>query len=90
MHYMRPWVRNEQQGSVAVKKFQGQVWKTYLVNRNRKDSVHFGTSEGGTGPFETIFGQIVFKPLVFGSFGEMSSNVVSLVETAVEYTSGGT
>ena len=27
----------------------------------------------------------MFKPLVFGFFGKMSSNVVSLVETAVEY-----
>ena len=46
--------------------------------------VHFGTLEGGKGPLETIFGQIVFKPLVFGTFGEMSSNVVALVETDVE------
>jgi len=47
--------------------------------------MHFGTSEGSKGPLETIFWQIVFTPLVFESFEEMSSNVVSLVETAVEY-----
>ncbi len=34
---------------------------------------------------KTIFVQINFKPFVFGSFGEMSSNVVTLVETAVVY-----
>ena len=82
---MRPDERDDQQESAAVNKFQGQVRRTYLVNLKRKDSVHFGTSEHGRGPLETIFGQIVFKPLVFGSFGEMSSNVVQLVETAVEY-----
>ena len=56
-----------------------------MVNLKRKDLVHFGTSEGSRGPIESIFMQIVFKPLVFGTFGEMSSNVVGLVETAVEY-----
>ncbi len=56
-----------------------------MVNLKRKDLVHFGTPEGSKGSLETIFRQIVFKPMVFGSFGEMSSNVVSLVETAVEY-----
>ncbi len=44
-----------------------------------------GTSEGGRGPLATIFRQIVLTPLVFGFFGEISSNVVSLVETAVKY-----
>jgi hypothetical protein len=78
-------VRDDQQGSAAVNKLQGQVRRTYLVNLKCKDSFHFGTSEQGRGPLETIFRQIVFKPLVFGSFGEMSSNVVQLVETAVEY-----
>ena len=85
VHYMRLGVRDEQQGSTAVNKLQGQVRKSYLVNLKRKDSVHFGTSEGGKGPLETIFIHIIFKPVVFGSLGEMSSNVVSLVETAVEY-----
>ena len=28
---------------------------------------------------------MVFKPLVFGSFGEMSSHVKELIEMAVEY-----
>jgi hypothetical protein len=56
-----------------------------MVNLKRKDSVHLGTPEACRGPLETIFMHIVFKPLVFGSFGEMSSNVVNLVETAVKY-----
>jgi hypothetical protein len=85
IHYRRPCVQNEQRGSACVNKFQGQVRKSYLVNLKRKDLVHFGTPEGSKGSLETIFRQIVFKPMVFGSFGEMSSNVVSLVETAVEY-----
>ena len=55
VHYMRPDVRNEQQGSSAVDKFQSEVRKSYLVNLKRKDSVHFGTSEGERGPLETIF-----------------------------------
>ena len=74
-------MRDDKQGSAAVNMFHDQN----LVNLNRKDSTHFGTSEQGRGPLESIFRQIVFKPLVFGSFGEMSSNVVQLVETAVEY-----
>ena len=85
VHYMRPDVRDNQQGSAVVNKLQGWVRRSYLVNLKRKDSVHFGTSEQGMGPLETIFWQIVFKPLVFGSFGEMSSNVVALAETTVEY-----
>ena len=47
--------------------------------------MHHGTSEGAAGPLEEIFRQLNFKPLVFGTFGEMSSNVGDLVETAVEY-----
>jgi len=84
VRYMRHGARNEQQGSVAVNKFQGHARKTYLVNLKRKDSMQFGTSEVGKDPLETIFRQIVFKPLVFVSFGEMSSNVVNMVETSVE------
>ena len=56
-----------------------------MVNLKRKDMVHFGTQKQCRGPLETTFKYIMFKPLVFGSFGEMSSNVVSLEETAVEY-----
>jgi hypothetical protein len=51
----------------------------------RKDQVHFETKEGGRGPIETIFKPMVFEPLIFGTFGEMSSNVRELIEMAVEY-----
>ena len=43
VHYRRRGVRDEQQGSTAVNKFQGQVRKSYLVNLKRKDLAHFGT-----------------------------------------------
>jgi hypothetical protein len=39
----------------------------------------------GRVPLEIIFKQLNFKALVFGTFGEVSSNVRELVETAVEY-----
>jgi len=55
IQYRRPDMRDDQQGSAAVNKFQGHVRRTYLVNMKRKDSVHFGTSEKGRGPLESIF-----------------------------------
>ena len=79
-------MRDDQQGSAAVNKLQGKVRRSFMVYPKRKDSVHFGTSEQSRGPLESIFRQIVFKPLVFGSFGKMSLNVVvALLEAAVEY-----
>ncbi len=51
----------------------------YLVNLRRKDQIHFGTAEGARGPIESIFRQMTFKPLFFGSFGEMSSDVRELI-----------
>ena len=56
-----------------------------MANIKRKDKLNFRTEEGARGPLETIFRQIVFKPLVFGTFGETSSNVRELVEIALEY-----
>ena len=37
------------------------------------------------GPLENIFWRVDFKPLVFGPFGEMSSNVKEVVNMAVKY-----
>jgi len=37
------------------------------------------------GPLESLFMRLDFKPLVFGTFGEMSSNVKEVVNMAVEY-----
>ena len=71
VQYRRPDVRNNPSGSAAVQKFQGQVKKTYLVNLHKKDREHFGTAEGTLGPLEAIFGQLDFKPLVFGTFAEI-------------------
>jgi hypothetical protein len=61
-----------------------------LANLRRKDQIHFGTAEGAREPIESVFWQMTFKPLVFGSFGEMSSNVRELIETAVEFGVRGT
>jgi hypothetical protein len=68
-----------------VEKYQRQIRGTYLANIKRKEKLHFRTEEGARGPLETIFRHIVVKPLVFGTFGETSSNVRELVEIVVEY-----
>jgi hypothetical protein len=84
--YNRPDVKNNPGGSTAVNKFQGQVRRTYLFNLHKKDVTHFGTAEvGAVGPLEAIFMQVDFKPLVFGTFSESSSNVREFIDTAVEY-----
>ena len=44
-----------------------------------KDREHFGTAEAARGPLESLFKRLDFKPLVFGTFGEMSSNVKEVV-----------
>jgi hypothetical protein len=70
-----------------------QQWTSFKGKfRGRKDLLgeleeegHFGAGEGSKRPIETIFRQMVFKPLVFGTFGEMSSNVKELIEMVVEY-----
>jgi hypothetical protein len=78
-------VWDNQTGATTVNKFQCQARRTYLVNLRRKDQVHHGTAEGGRGPLEAILWQLNFKALVFGTFGEMSSNMGELVETEIEY-----
>jgi hypothetical protein len=85
MRYMGVDVRDDQSGAAAINKFKGQVRKSYLINLKRKDQVHHGTAEGARGPLEAICRQLNFKLFVFGTFGEMSSNVGKLVEKAVEY-----
>ncbi len=49
------------------------------------DASHFGTEETARGPLESLFRQLDFKPLVFGTFGECSTNVKEVLKTAVEY-----
>ncbi len=41
--------------------------------------------EAARGPLESLFRRLDFKPLVFGTFGEMSNNVKEVVDMAVEY-----
>ena len=50
-----------------------------------KDREHFGTAEIARGPMESVFRRLDIMPLVFGTFGEMSSNVKEVVNMAVEY-----
>ena len=50
-----------------------------------KDIHHFGTAETTRGPLESPFKRLDFKPLVFDTFGEMSSKVKGVVNMAVEY-----
>ena len=57
----------------------------YLGNLHKKDQTHFATTEGSVGPLEAIFRTLDFKPMVFGTFAEASTNVGEFVELAVEY-----
>jgi hypothetical protein len=56
-----------------------------VIILHKKDQEHFGTEETARGPLESLFRQLDFKPLVFGTFAEMSSNVKAVIEMAVEY-----
>jgi len=58
---------------------------TYITNIKEKDRQYFGTVETFRGPLEGLFKRLDFKPLVFGTFGEMSSNVKEVVHMAAEY-----
>jgi hypothetical protein len=58
---------------MAVDKFQDQVRGSYIAHLMRMDRQLFNVQEQDS--LHTILKQMVFKPMVFGSFGEMSSNV---------------
>ncbi len=85
MQYIRTNVRNDPQGSAAVNKFQGRVRGTYIANLKEKDRDHFSTVDGNRGPLESLFRRLDFKPLVFGTFGECSTNVKDVIDMAVKY-----
>ena len=85
IQYTRTYVKDNPQGEITVNKFQEHVRKTYRVHLRREDQAHFGTEEKARRALETLFRQIAFKHLVFGTFEKMSSNVRDLVEMAVEY-----
>ncbi len=50
-----------------------------------KDREHFRTAEGSRGPLGSLFRQLDFKTLVFGTFAECNSNVKVVLDMAVEY-----
>ncbi len=83
-----PYVRDDPQGLASVNKFQGKVRGTYIAKLKQKDREHFGTEEDVRGPLESLFRQIDFKPLVFGTFGECSTSVKEVLNIAVEYGVG--
>ncbi len=56
-----------------------------MIKLHKKDLARIGTAEGAIGPLEAIFRQMDFKPLVFGTFAESSTNVREFIETAMEY-----
>ena len=85
VQYNRIDVRDDPQGSAAANKFQGRVRGTYITNLEEKDKEHFGTADGSRGPLESLFRVMDFKPLVFGTFGECSTNVGDVINMAVEY-----
>ena len=64
---------------------QRNLRQDYIKELHKKDKKHFNTPDGQRGPLETIFRHTNFKGLVFGTFGEMSSNVLDLVALAVDY-----
>ncbi len=77
VQYKRLDVKDDQHGAAAVNKFQTQVRGTYIANMREKDRWR--------GPLESLFRRMDFKSLIYGTFGEMSSNVKEVVNMAVEY-----
>ncbi len=65
--------------------FQRRVRGTYIANLKEKDKQHFGTAETTRGLLESLVRRLDFKPFVFGTVGEMSSNAKEVVDMAVEY-----
>jgi hypothetical protein len=47
--------------------------------------MHFGIVKGTRGPLEAIFRKGDFKPLVFGTFGEMSDAVKKVLKNTIDY-----
>jgi hypothetical protein len=83
VQYNRVDFRDDPSGAIAVNTFQSQVREYYITHLRRRDQRLFNTIDRGA--LETVFRQIDFKPLVFGSFGEMSKGVKEYIELAVDY-----
>ncbi len=77
-------VRDDPKGSAAINKYQGTVRGTYITSLKAKDREHFGARDGNRGPLKSLFRHMEFMPLVFGTFGECSSNVKAVLDMAVE------
>jgi len=85
VQYGRTKVRDNHKGTAALQYFHSQVRHQYISHLKRKDRVHFGTSSDIRGPLENLFRKLDFKPKVFGTFREMSSNVKDFVDLAMDY-----
>ena len=83
--YQHAETRDNSRGGAAVELKQKGLRKEYIKELHKKDERHFRTPAGQRGPLETIFRQMNFKGLVFGTFGEMSSAVGEMVTLAVDY-----
>ena len=57
----------------------------FSLEKEGHSTVHFGTPSGVRGPLESLFRQLGFRPMIFGTFGEMSPNVKDFVDLAVDY-----
>ena len=68
--------------------FHERVRREYIARLKAKDRKHFGTKDNRRGPLESLFRQMDFQPLVFGTFAEMSSNAKVFIAVAVEYGEG--
>ena len=68
--------------------FQSQVIQQCVSQKKRKDGVNFGTSPDDMDPLEFLFRRLVFLTCVFGTFGEISSNVKDCLDLAVDYGAG--
>ena len=86
VQYGRPEVRdNHNKGGAAVQYFQSHVGQQHITQLKRKNGINFGTNADRKGLLESLFRQLDFKPMVFATFGEMSSNVKDFIYLAVDY-----
>ena len=82
VHHNRVDVRDDPSGAAVINKFQSQVRGQNTTQLRRKIHQLFSTMD--MGPLENVFRQMEFKPIVFGSFGEMSTNVREYIELVVD------
>ena len=80
--YNKPEVRDGARELAAVNMFQNKLRGSYITKLQKKDQQNFRTQD--IGPLEMVFIQMNIKPLVFSSFGEMSSNVKENIKLAVD------